>query len=87
MNVINMPGFSAEASLYGTSWNYAGDVTERAETVRLAQFDDGVPLPPSPCIRCIQRCRRVCSRSTRPIPNCFQICLEGNCFDPCGGIP
>jgi hypothetical protein len=79
MITINMPGFSADASLYSTSWNYVSAVTERGGAIHLAQFED-----PVECKRCMGRCRQLCPRR---FPSCFTDCVLADCSVVCGGIP
>jgi hypothetical protein len=81
MNTMNMPGFTAEDSLYKTSWHYTiAKVTERAGrgTIRLAQ------LPASECKLCRKNCRLFCPPR---FPECVLSCEQVNCFEACGGIP
>jgi hypothetical protein len=81
MITINMPGFSADASLYSTSRNYAAAVTERGGAIHLAQFDD-VTLPPQDdCARCRRRCMRSCRNSPRQ--SCFATCFFVRCSALC----
>jgi hypothetical protein len=91
MITINMPGFSADASLYSTSRNYVTAVTERGGAtavrergggIRLAQFDDVTLRPPNVCGQCISACRQFCPRR---FPICFTTCLQVNCSEVCGG--
>jgi hypothetical protein len=81
MITIKMPGFSADASLYSTSRNYAAAVTERGGAIHLAQFDD-VTLPrQDDCARCRRRCRRMCQNSG--LPSCSARCFSVLCSDLC----
>ena len=79
MSIMNLPGFSAEASLYRASWHFAtAEATESAAgAIRLAQFED-----PVECARCMRRCRPV-----RRFPSLFTDCVLANCYAVCGGIP
>jgi hypothetical protein len=81
MITINMPGFSAEASLYNTSRNYVTAVTERGGAIHLAQFDDVTVPPQDDCTRCRRRCMRSCRNSG--LRSCFAICFSVLCSDLC----
>ena len=89
MNIIRIPGFTAEDSLYATKQQYRGTQgTGMRNGVTLAGTctctDPGCtwtcPLPPPPPIDDCDRCMRL-SGCARKI--CFCECGGGICVGPC----
>ena len=86
MATVNMPGFTAEASLYDLHAPYrtAGAVNA-ARGIYPAQFDDE-PIPDLPRLRpgdCAELCGGFCARRCAPSPRPY-LCLV-LCFPPCFG--
>jgi hypothetical protein len=85
MNSMDMPGFTAEASLYKTSWHYATmqGPEGAAGAIRLAQFEDnGEPPSGDPCSLCLRTCRQNC-RGHRNKARCFARCVQDSCEPLC----
>ena len=94
MRTMNLPRFSAEASLYKRGWQYAtvAVIESATEAIRLAQFDDiGLePLPqppldisgPEACSLCLDTCRSSCFTRRNPA-RCFIRCVTRACGLAC----
>ena len=82
MNVINMPGFAAEAALYKTSQSYRASTTGIAEIRSYVTPQLPIPeFPPDPgpvCRQCRKECRSV---------SCGPDCVTERCEWICVSIP
>ena len=82
---MNIPGFTAEASLYGKSGNYrtAGAHTQADGAIQPAIFDRSQRPSPYECARCTDECLRAC-----PFEEPYYICKHNcNCACCIGGHP
>jgi hypothetical protein len=90
MNTINMPGFTAETSLYETSKHYQSTTSQtysNGEQVGISQLRPRVAVAPPgggdgvpDCAVCFGICVAICVFTN--VPNCVDFC-----YDLCGCPP